>query len=544
VNVLDAVIKILATPDIESAMTTLSDLSAEIFHAPAPSLFLLSTQQSAFICVFGKQKDFVYLSNEPLPKERHIVGTRGEFVIGFLEWVEPIAQMDDYSRKIICVVIEEIYRRYHLRNFFTHIQYSVDFTNQDTYFRDTAKLLSDILSMEIVAIHQINSVDNLDCRAIYHYPDRFGDRIDFDGDTMPPPFRELVFDTKRTLFEHNGGKLDVKFELVDPSDTQRYGFLLHDDQLSYVKAFAIFPIVFGDEFFGVLSCLTTAPFRFSSLERDVIKSAMQVISVAISNFLRFHEVKRMTDVIHDQLFSVTELEIAQSARHELQNIETEQALLIDELEALSRSARDKGLLEPLSKLKDSVIKLDAAISKLRYSGVHAAPKLEKTSVAKVWNEAGDLIKERLNMMGIKLRYVGSNLEGYYYSDWLREAFLNLLFNSLDAFRDRSRQNRSITLVIQGGLEANLFHILDYSDNAGGIAFSKLTVPPTIKEANPAMSQEQLIFQPRVTSKKSQKGRGWGLYLVRQAIRLHNGSISLRDNSNSGCTFRIQLFKNL
>ncbi|MFZ4802860.1 MAG: ATP-binding protein, partial [Chlorobium sp.] len=63
-------------------------------------------------------------------------------------------------------------------------------------------------------------------------------------------------------------------------------------------------------------------------------------------------------------------------------------------------------------------------------------------------------------------------------------------------------------------------------------------------ADPGMSQEQLIFQPRVTSNKSQEGRGWGLYLVRQAIRLHNGSISLRDNSNSGCTFRIQLVKNL
>ncbi|MFZ4524549.1 MAG: hypothetical protein ACOYOE_03130 [Chlorobium sp.] len=48
----------------------------------------------------------------------------------------------------------------------------------------------------------------------------------------------------------------------------------------------------------------------------------------------------------------------------------------------------------------------------------------------------------------------------------------------------------------------------------------------------------------MTSKKSQKGAGWGSYLVRQAIRLHNGLISLRDNSKAGCTFRIQLLKNL
>jgi C4-dicarboxylate-specific signal transduction histidine kinase len=122
--------------------------------------------------------------------------------------------------------------------------------------------------------------------------------------------------------------------------------------------------------------------------------------------------------------------------------------------------------------------------------------------------------------------------------------LNLLFNSIDAFRDRPRQNRSITLVVQKESEASHSHVLDYSDNAGGIAFGKLSVPEPIKEANPGMSLDQLIFQPKVTSKKTQKGAGWGLYLVRQALRLHNGSISLRANSKEGCTFRIQLRKNL
>ena len=252
----------------------------------------------------------------------------------------------------------------------------------------------------------------------------------------------------------------------------------------------------------------------------------------------------MTDVIHDQLFSATEQEIAQSARHELQNIETEQALHIYALNAIARSTRDKGLPETISKLEDTVLKLGNAIKKLRYSGVHAAPKLEKTSVVTLWGEATDLMKDRLRMMDIRPRYVGSPLDGYYYSDWLREAFLNLLFNSIDAFGDRPRQNRTITLVAQKESEASQYHILDYSDNAGGIAFGKLNIPETIKEANPGMSLDQLIFQPKVTTKKSKKSSGWGLYLARQALRLHNGSISLRASSKEGCTFRIQLSKDL
>jgi signal transduction histidine kinase len=544
VKVANALIQILKTPDIETAMATLTDLAANITLAPPPSLFVISTQKATFVGVFGKHMDAVRPWTQKFSENRYVVGIRDDLVIGFLEWDEPIAAIDNYNREIISAVIEEIYRRLYVRNFFTNIRRPVDFTNQDTYFRDTAKLLSDSLSMEMVAIRQINLSDNLDCRAFFHYPDRFGDRVDFDGYNMPLPFQELVTETRRVLLERKELKLDMKFEIVDPLNTQRYGFLLEDDQLKQVKAFAIFPIVFGDEFFGVVSCSTTAPFRFSSLEKSVIQTAMQLISVAISNFIMFHEAKRMTDVIHDQLFSTTELEIAQSARHELQNIEAEQVLHIDEIDSLSRNVKDKSLPEVISKLKDTVLKLDSAISKLRYSGVHAAPKLEKTSVEKVWTEATNLMQERLNMMGIKPKYVGSNLDGFYYADWLREAFLNLLFNSIDAFHDRPRQNRSITMVVQKESEASQYHILDYSDNAGGIAFGKLNVPEPIKEANPGMRPEQLIFQPKVTSKKSQKGAGWGLYLVRQALRLHNGSISLRANTKEGCTFRIQLRKNL
>ncbi len=543
-KVVDALIQILRTPDIEAAMETLSDIASTISLAPDPTLFVLSTQQAAFVGVFGKRVNVIQPVTQELSDNRHVVGKRDNLIIGYLEWDDPIGALDDKSREIFGAVIEEIYRRIYVRNFFNFIQSPVDFTNQDTYFRDTAKLLADSLGMEMVAIRQINSADNLDCRAFFRYPDRFEDRVDFDGHNMPMPFRELIAETKKLLSEHSVDPPSVKFETVDPNDVERYGFLFEDDHLNTVKAFAILPIIFGDEFFGVASCSTTAPFRFSSLEKNATHTAMQLIGVAISNCLKFHETKRMTDVIHDQLFSATELEIAQSARHELQNIETEQALHIYALNTIARTVKDKGLPETISKLNDTVLKLGAAISKLRYSGVHAAPRLEKTSVAAVWGEATDLMKERLRMMDIRPRYVGPPLDGYYYPDWLREAFLNLLFNSIDAFGDRPRQNRSITLVVQKESEASQYNVLDYSDNAGGIAFGKLNIPDPIKEANPGMSADQLIFQPKVTTKKGKKSSGWGLYLVRQALRLHNGSISLRANSKEGCTFRIQLRKNL
>jgi signal transduction histidine kinase len=544
-KVVETIIRILKTSDIELSMEILSEYSAEISCSAPHTLYMLSTQKAAFVGVFGKKKNAIYSGDYKFSDNKCITGKRKGLVVGFLEWDVMFRKIDEKKQEIIGAIIVEIYRRYYVGNFFNEIQRSVDFTNQDTYFRDTAKLLSDTLSMEMVAIRQINSSNNLDCRAFYRYPELYGDRIDFDGDDMPLPFREVVEDVKYCLLKGNKDGLKVKYEIVNKNDFKRYGFLFCDNQISQVKAFALFPIVIGDDFFGIVSCSTTVPFQFSSLEKTVIRTAMKLVTVAISNFIKYHEAKRMTDVIHEQLFSATELEIAQSARHELQNIEAEQVLLVDEIhESISRNTKDKRILEALSSLKDSVLKLDASITKLRYSGVFATPKIMKTSVAKVWEEATDLMKERLNMMGIKIRYVGPKLEGDYYPDWLREALLNLLFNSIDAFRDRPRQNRNITLVAQKESEASQYYVFDYSDNAGGIAFGKLNIPEPIKDANPGMSPEELIFQPKVTSKKGSKGSGWGLYLVRQAIRIHKGSISLRDNTKIGCTFRIQILKNL
>ena len=133
----------------------------------------------------------------------------------------------------------------------------------------------------------------------------------------------------------------------------------------------------------------------------------------------------------------------------------------------------------------------------------------------------------------------------FYPDWLKNAFLNLLLNSIDAYKNRpKKQNRAISLVIKNTSEQANDYILDYSDNAGGINFTKLHIPSNIIQENKNMPVEQLIFQPKVTTKKNQGGSGWGLYLIRRAIDLHKGSINLHANTNEGCTFRISLRKHL
>ena len=73
----------------------------------------------------------------------------------------------------------------------------------------------------------------------------------------------------------------------------------------------------------------------------------------------------------------------------------------------------------------------------------------------------------------------------------------------------------------------------YTDTAGGIDPSTLTVPRSRRD----LPLEQLIFEPGVTSKSD--GTGFGLWLVRQILNEHRGSIDLLSH-RGGVSFAIQL----
>jgi hypothetical protein len=69
-TVIDALIDILRTPDIESAMSTLTDWAkaAVSVTMPPPSLFMLSTQRNEFVGVFGQKQELTKPVNHKLPK--------------------------------------------------------------------------------------------------------------------------------------------------------------------------------------------------------------------------------------------------------------------------------------------------------------------------------------------------------------------------------------------------------------------------------------------------------------------------------------------
>jgi signal transduction histidine kinase len=102
----------------------------------------------------------------------------------------------------------------------------------------------------------------------------------------------------------------------------------------------------------------------------------------------------------------------------------------------------------------------------------------------------------------------------------KHLFLNLISNAIDAFNEKSIQNRSI--IIRTYKHDN-HGIIEFEDNAGGI-------PTSVIDS---------IFKPNVTTKTDGKGTGIGLYMSSQIVQKHSGSISVK-NINEGAMFTISL----
>lgn len=101
---------------------------------------------------------------------------------------------------------------------------------------------------------------------------------------------------------------------------------------------------------------------------------------------------------------------------------------------------------------------------------------------------------------------------------LKQVFFNLLINAIRALPPGGR------IRVTTGIAAEGQAFVTIEDNGPGI---------------PAESQEQ-IFEPFFTTRKDGEGTGLGLYLCRNILIEHQGSLTLEDQTEGGAIFRLRL----
>lgn len=150
----------------------------------------------------------------------------------------------------------------------------------------------------------------------------------------------------------------------------------------------------------------------------------------------------------------------------------------------------------------------------------------KTTYEKKEISINELLDKTLEIIGFQGRLKDVELKRNYKEDKpvlfgsegeLRQVFLSIITNALDAMEDRGR------LTIETGVEGERVFI-KITDSGPGI-------PLEIKEK---------IFNPFFTTKSEKGGTGLGLSIARRILDNHNGSIDVSSEIGKGTTFRIIL----
>jgi signal transduction histidine kinase len=102
---------------------------------------------------------------------------------------------------------------------------------------------------------------------------------------------------------------------------------------------------------------------------------------------------------------------------------------------------------------------------------------------------------------------------------LKQVFLNVMKNSIEAIRMTNRSNGIISLTVGQHLNGVTINIRD-----NGVGMNAST--------------QSRIFKPFYTTKE--KGTGLGLFLSKQIIQNHKGTIKVKSSPLFGTTFSIQL----
>lgn len=132
---------------------------------------------------------------------------------------------------------------------------------------------------------------------------------------------------------------------------------------------------------------------------------------------------------------------------------------------------------------------------------------------------------------IETKFDAAEIRGVWDSEQLREVFVNLLANAIDASAPRSPVEITVELITNESgahrLNAGVFSNGDrarivITDHGSGID----------------QKAQSRLFEPFFTTKK--RGTGLGLSIVRQIIDLHGGNIEVKSQPKKGTTIRIEL----
>jgi signal transduction histidine kinase len=161
--------------------------------------------------------------------------------------------------------------------------------------------------------------------------------------------------------------------------------------------------------------------------------------------------------------------------------------------------------------------------------------LERTDLNKLLDASLELVSEqiRAKRAPVERHYASEPLVGELDADQLRQVFVNLLVNALDAGEENSPVSITTALVRAHASGGN-------GAGAGGVVGGTPHARVTIADRGRGMDEKirARIFEPFYTTKK--RGTGLGLAIVKKIVEQHGGTIAVESVAGEGTRFHIEL----
>ncbi len=453
-----------------------------------------------------------------------IYAFRGPSCIGVLRLDGPaLAQVDEPLREDLRAAASLLgltYENEFAFNLLSELQRPLDVNEPDVvFFEKIATLIKRAARMEYVALREHRD-GKLRCIAL----------AGFDANPELSKW-DLEIDEHED-FAH--ALLEKKTVAVAALDPVRHAKLLAQPWSKDVRSFVAIPVKVGNEVFGVLSVAARCEFHYSQVELRGFESIANAVGVSITNFRNSRKLGIRVGEYVETAMALTAVEVARSVKHEALNYTTIANTGVHALWARLGKPKEDPDMEYVS---NALRRLNAALNEITATPTKLAPsEWRRTSLREVWQEACTAVAGRLDEQRTDVRQPQADAKVYARPQWLRQVFLNLLLNSIDAYKETSKKGgRRIDFQITPAAQRARHVLVSYSDNATGITPHRLHAPP----GTPELPVEHRIFQEGVTSKRD--GSGYGLWLVRHILDDHRASIDLT-NYRGGVTFVLRFPK--
>jgi len=239
----------------------------------------------------------------------------------------------------------------------------------------------------------------------------------------------------------------------------------------------------------------------------------------------YAELKSSEEIIIQQEKLASLGQLAAGIAHEIKN---PLAVILQGTEYMSSSVSDELLIDVAGRIKNSALRADNIIKGLLRFARPTELNVQSADLGALIDEAVSLVDHQLNKKSIKVsRHYSGILNADIDIDQIRQVFINILANSIDAMDERGRIDIYLepVTVRDGSRRVRI----KFADTGKGIE------PEHLKR----------IFDPFFTTKRKTGGTGLGLAITKGIIEKHKGDIAIESQVGTGTAMVISfpLFDN-